>query len=255
MNPEEEPITDTDINAAVSSLMDELPVPVQEFLKSNERDQVVRELSAKYSLHVDQAGEFERAFLFMLLGISKPEEFVSNLRTTGLTEDVIGGLATDVNTRVFIPLREKEREASRVQPLQAQPAKPAPLPPPALAYEPAAPTLPGSPVPAPMPPSVPVMVQPAPQQHIVHTMTDAQNPQGWHPAAAVHIFVPSHGAPAQAIHQPVAAPAMTPSVPVQTAPTPEPYVPPAPVVVPSAQITSETPLKKDYAADPYRESI
>ncbi len=151
MNPEQESIEEPGINEAVGSLMQELPKPVQDFLKSDERDAVARELSAKYQLHVDQAGEFERSFILMLLGVMRPEEFVTTLTQAGLSQDIVNGLAADLNTRVFMKLRDAERE--QVAAVPPTPQKPAPLPPPALDYQPAAtPTLPGSPVPAPMPP-------------------------------------------------------------------------------------------------------
>lgn len=265
MNPEEE----LDVSGAVSSLMQDLPKPVQDFLAGDERDQVVRELSSKYGLHVDQAGEFEQAFIYMLLGISTPEDFVATLSRAGVSSSVINALAADVNERVFMRLRDAERAATPAQ-------KPTPLPPPALDYQPASPpTLPGSPVVAPMPTSVPEPVAPIvpvveassapqqviPQQHFVHSMPHSQPQSGWHPAAAVHIFVPTHGAPQHQAPQP----APNPEPP---APEPAPYVPAtplesrAPISMPTMPVQQPapppvpaTPLKKDYAADPYREPI
>ena len=266
MNPEE----DLDVTGAVSSLMQDLPKPVQDFLAGDERDQIVRELSSKYGLHVDQAGEFEQAFIYMLLGISSPEDFVATLSRAGVSSPTINALATDVNERVFMRLRDAEREVVQA-PTPTQ--KPAPLPPPALDYQPA--TLPGSPVPAPMPVSTPEPVAPVvpvieaspapqqiiPQQHFVHSMPHSQPQSGWHPAAAVHIFVPTHGAPQHQAPQPV-------QNPEPPAPEPAPYVPATPLesrmpismpTVPVQQPTPPpapaTPLKKDYAADPYREPI
>lgn len=255
MNPEE------DISDAVASVMKDLPKPVQDFLISDERSVVARELSSKYSLHADQASEFERAYIFMLLGIATPEEFVAALSQTGLTQDVINGLAADVNTRVFMRLRDKERAATTEQP--AASSRPEPLPPPALDYQPAVKTLPGSPVPAPMPATAPapVVSSPSPEvrmpevsvsqpiQHVIHSAPT--QPQGWHPAAAVHIYVPTQGAlhtqPVQAENRPAEALVQPQEV----------YIaPPAPEQIPvPAPVASVTPVKKDYAADPYREPV
>jgi len=255
MNPEED-LKEVDVTTAVSSLMQELPKPVQDFLVSDERGQVVTELSKKYNLHVDQAGEFERAFLFMLLGILKPEDFVSTLLGMGLDQESVNNLAADVNTRVFMRLRDAEREQAT-----AAPSKPAPLPPPALDYQPAvAPTLPGSPVAAPMP-TQPAPVTPQaviPQQHFVHSMPNAQPQSGWHPAAAVHIFVPTHNAPqhqaapVQQVQEVVPTYSQVPE-PVPATPT-EQQVPQytAPPVVP---VPAPTPIKKEFGSDPYREPI
>lgn len=266
-------ISDENVTGALSVLMGGLPKPVQEFLLSDERSAVARDLSNKYGLHVDQAGEFEQAYLHMLLGIATPEDFVSSLKKAGVSQETINGLATDVNTRVFMRLREAERLGTPLADTSPAPNKPAPLPPPALDYQPAAvPTLPGSPVPAPMPPApvatapstAPVIaaVEPtpvpqpiAPQQHFVHTMPNTQQQQGWHPAAAVHIFVPTHGAPMQAS-------APVPQAPVQEAPTYNAsYSEPAPVqapVVPTQTMyvnPEPPPVRKEYVADPYREPV
>ena len=281
MNPDEKNLETVDIDEAIVALMQDLPKPVQEFLLSDERSAVARELSTKYGLHVDQAGEFEQAYLHMLLGIATPEDFVSSLKKAGVPQEAINGLATDVNTRVFMRLRDAERQGTPVTGAPPAPSKPAPLPPPALDYQPAAvPTLPGSPIPAPMPPApaaapsvAPVIAavdptpapQPmAPQQHFVHTMPNTQQQQGWHPAAAVHIFVPTHGAPMQ-VSAPVQqtpvqeapvynasysepAPMQAPSVPAQPVyANPEPTPPPPP--------PTPTPVHKEYGADPYREPV
>lgn len=254
MNPEE------DISDAVASVMKDLPKPVQDFLISDERSVVARELSSKYSLHADQASEFERAYIFMLLGIATPEEFVSALSQTGLSQDVINGLASDVNTRVFMRLRDKERATATQKPPAS--SRPEPLPPPALDYQPEAKTLPGSPVPTPipLPTPKPVVVEsstevrpseisaPEPMQHFVHSAP--VQPQGWHPAAAVHIYVPTHQTP---VMQPA-----TSAVPPQEAPVESQKVYIAPTPTPSPVTVAETSTitqKNDYPADPYREPV
>ena len=241
-----------DLDVEIATVFKDLPKPVQGFLLSEDRGRVARELSQKYSLHVDQAGEFERAFILMLLGVEKPEEFVSSLSAAGLTQDVINGLAADVNERVFIPLREAERAAAS-RPIPA-PKKPEPIPPPALDYQPRA-TLPGSSVPTPMPPTPapptePVSVQPA-QQHTMHVAPEG-HPAGWHPAAAVHIFVPSHQ-PAPVAYSPAA-----PTPPTQTesaVPVFLPHQPPTPQPAPPTQPAQSVLPEKNYVADPYREPV
>lgn len=267
MDPKEESVAEMGVNEAVGSLMQELPKPVQDFLKSDERDTVARELAAKYQLHVDQAGEFERSFILMLLGVMRPEEFVTTLTQAGLTQDIVNGLAADVNARVFMRLRDAER--GQATPVPPAPKKPAPLPPPSLDYQPAvAPTLPGSPVAAPMPvptPLAPIAQEMAPvpqaiipQQHFVHSMPNAQPQSGWHPAAAVHIFVPTHNtqhpqtAPVQQAHEviPTYTQAPEPAAPVPVPPVERVapvYVPPAAALMPQA--------KKEFGSDPYREPI
>ena len=101
MNEDEIVENELTFEQKIAVLMQELPVPVQTFLKSPERDAISLELSNKYHLRVDQADAFSRAYIYMLLGVSTPEEFVQDLRAAGITEDSIQGLTTDVNERVF----------------------------------------------------------------------------------------------------------------------------------------------------------
>lgn len=117
------------VDEAVNVLMERLPVPVQNFLKGEQRNKVIYEISQKYRLHTDQAGDFERAALFMLLGIYSPEEFLANLKTAGIPEQVAQGLTKEVNERIFIPLREEERALSdsQVAPVSETP-EPVPSP-------------------------------------------------------------------------------------------------------------------------------
>lgn len=107
---DKEDVEDIPIEEQVDILMGDLPVPIQRFLKSPERDAVSLNLTRKYGLHTDDAGAFERAYIFMLLGVFTPEEFAQELRDGGLDEATVRGLATDINEGVFKKLRQQERE-------------------------------------------------------------------------------------------------------------------------------------------------
>lgn len=206
------------IQNAVATLMQDLPQPVQKFLSGPERDKVILSLSQKYGLHADQSGEFEHAFIFMLLGIATPEEFVQSLTDAGLPKETIAGLASDVNTQVFIPLRDAERKESSVPRVAPRPAPATPA-----ASQPApviAPKIPVAPVVQPV--QVPMLENTA-----ISVPLPAAQPQQYgapHPTASisapaaqnVHIYV----GPQQAPHPPQAPqPIYIPvSVPMQMQP-------------------------------------
>jgi hypothetical protein len=97
---------------SVTEVIGTLPLPIQNFLQSPERDQISIKLTNKYSLHLDQASRFEKAYLFMLMGILTPEQFVSDLQAAGIDQVTVKALANDVNEEVFKPLRQKERQGS-----------------------------------------------------------------------------------------------------------------------------------------------
>lgn len=263
---------------------DRVPRPIRAFIANSELPPIITELSAKYGLHVDSSGILADIVTKTLLGFIRPDVLPGTLSAQlHLAEQATNALLADINERVFMPLQKRVREAAeeeeRERALEADlaasappdpiaesepaavPAKPEPLPPPALEYEPArpaeqpVPTLPGSPVPAPMlqPAETPVPAQ----QHVVHAAPPIQG-QGWHPAAAVHIFVPSHGTPAAPVAAPVLeAPqqAIAVAAPAPAAPS---YAPP--IQQPSAPIAPPAPQNPEssaprYAADPYREPI
>lgn len=210
------------VDEAIATLLSELPKPVQDFVTSPERARIALSLSQKYRLHADQAGEFERAYMYMLLGISSPEEFVDTLTKAGIAADTVRSLASDVNEQVFVPLRKAE---------QAPPA--------VVAAPPAPPILPGSTEPVPLPP-VHYPVPAAPVPHVLMYAHPVMVPYG----APVYMMPPQH--PPQMVHtapvpEPVPLPVVTPQPPAQEMPKVAPP-PPAP-----------TPIQKEYSADPYRE--
>ena len=96
----------------ISILVEDLPDPIKRFVQSPERDAVSLKLSQKYNLHADDAGVFDQAYIFMLLGIYTPDEFVSQLRQASFNPDTIRGLTNDVNEMVFKKLRDEEQKQS-----------------------------------------------------------------------------------------------------------------------------------------------
>ncbi len=172
--------SEAELAAAVTRLVGTLPGPLREFVESPERDATVMLLSDKYDLHVDQAEAFEKAFIYMLLGIFTPEQFVADLTNADIPQETIDGLVQDVNTEVFIPLRDAEREATQ-QPVQA-PLVPAPAPLPVPSLIPAAPPAPSAPVaampaaPAALPTPLPQSPPPAPSVNVINTVAAVPQP-------------------------------------------------------------------------------
>lgn len=243
MNPEG---TQT-VEDAIGTLIDGLPGPVRSFVTSPERPRIALSLSEKYSLHVDQAGEFEKAYMFMLLGIASPEEFVDTLTKAGLPPETVRGLAKDVNEQVFVPLRKAEQAppAPKQEAAPVLPGTSLPVPPP-VPHRVPAPPLVAPPSVNQAPPAHPYIygIPPMPQ-HVMYMPQYGmpygpapmyvwpQNPQPWP--------VPQ-GMPMEHLERAIAA---TPP-PEPPRPAPQPRAPEVPV---------PQPLTKEYVADPYREGI
>ncbi|MGE5540831.1 MAG: hypothetical protein ACM3TU_00905 [Bacillota bacterium] len=253
------------LDQAVATLVNDLPAPVREFVTGPDRDRIALELSQKYRLHADQAAGFQHAYLFLLLGITAPDEFMQSLRDENIPETDAVGLANDVNEMVFKPLREKERTATSVPEAPVPAAKIAPA------------HLPSASTPPLVPPMQLVTAQPPPASVVpppplpTTTPSPAQPPQSvLDPDSAIppphHDEGPSvrtmasdmqavreHRAPEPLPYHPSVPipPPPTPIAPSATAPiasTPARTAPP-PTNLPGA------PIVKEYAVDPYRETI
>lgn len=211
-------IQTTDIDDEVLAVIATLPTPIQKFLLSDERPNFILRLTQRYGLHADQAGELERAFILMMLGVDNPQDFSNALRTSGISENIARSLLNDINTEVFAPLRKQERE-------QAQNSETSTGPTPPQLTQTKAPTVP-----------LPSYTPPAPPTTPSGPLYDFSQPAG-----------PIQSAPAPSVmtSAPVPPPAPTP-----VAFTPAPQNPPVPVVLPEP-----TPVMAPEAMKPQRPTM
>lgn len=261
------------VEDAMGVLLSELPGPVRDFVTGPERARIALSLMQKHQLHADEAGEFERAYMFMLLGISSPEEFVDTLTKAGIAPDTVRALAQDVNEQVFVPLRKAEQAPKRPPVIPTQvatlPGSTVPVPPPVPHRQEPAPLVPPpSLVPPPqvapqmphymyMPPHMPQQMMYMPQYGMPYGPTPMyvwpQAPQPWPVPQGVSM---EHLHQLASQYQASAPQAPTPA---HEAPKPQVREPERPTYVPpphqTAPIVQTQPLAKEYVADPYREGI
>ncbi|MES2225504.1 MAG: hypothetical protein V4480_01710 [Patescibacteria group bacterium] len=162
--PDDSPnIDDLSFEEKVSVLVGALPAPVRDFLTSPERDAVSLRLTQKYNLHADQAAAFERAYVYMLLGVDTPDEFVQDLRNAGIGTDTVQGLTNDVNEQVFKRLREQELREPQAAPKAPPASAPTPVEVPVMQVAAAQVQPAPDPLPAPSPTTTPITPAPQPQ--------------------------------------------------------------------------------------------
>lgn len=259
----------------IAALEEELPEPILDFLHSPERDATSLRLSQKYRLHADQAAAFERAYLYMLLGVNSPHDFVQDLKDADIDLESIKGLTNDINEQVFKKIQKQE--LSSIPERTAPPAKPlVPVPSIAAASEkPAAQVTPAASeappfnlvkptalpvVSAAVRPSVPPAT-PAPvmrtMQHDMELVQHGSQPSAY-PAPSLH---PAQATPAR-MFQTASVPVTAAPLPAQSAPEMIHLVPDAPAPVSAALPSAKSPLSvpqaapvKEYSSDPYREAI
>ncbi|MBI2637680.1 MAG: hypothetical protein HYW88_02150 [Candidatus Sungbacteria bacterium] len=216
----------------------ELPEDVKQAMMSVASAEIIFEIGHKHGLNIERIGKLAEEAGYIMLGAIAPKEFVTDLvRVLGVSEPKATEIAKDVNTKIFLQIREalKKIHGSRFSEeiAVAKPKTSASAPPPA----PATSSLPKAPAPLsaptapysnpPIPPAIP---QTAP------AAVPANMPQA-NP-------LPKNQFPAVPTLRPIAPPQTLKTQPPQVQPpsfTPRPATKPAP----QQNITTipETPAK------------
>lgn len=103
---------------SVKQVMKTLPPVIRTYLAQEKYTAVAKSLMTKYGLRIDQGGVLEREIMLLLMGIDNPDEFMQSLAEEAkLDQKIITSIVQDINTQIFVPLREEEMKTS-------QPAKP-----------------------------------------------------------------------------------------------------------------------------------
>ncbi|MFA5744951.1 MAG: hypothetical protein WC887_01925 [Candidatus Paceibacterota bacterium] len=242
--------------------------------------QVVIGLQSKLQLHVDAAGVLAKEVGYLLLGLVDPSKFVDRLKNSGFSEQAATEIITEINQKIFVPLREKMKSGAgnTQQPIRpTEPERPsvppttwrASVPPPrpsqvnasvpSYSYTPPTQTSQHfhleNKIP---PPSRPVnigrLLEDHEEPHIeIRDKVQGISLPGTNPPVSVPL-TPSSAIPPGVRFSPrsVEAPSVVgPVVPKIETPIQKPFVPP----VQSKPIPPAPPITKSYVDDPYREPI
>jgi hypothetical protein len=91
----------------IRNKFESLPKDVRAAMESTDIDSRVTELAKKYRLHIDKAEELSDETGLVMLGLTRPENYLKNIRRRlELPEDVAHLLVADVNEQIFKPIRE-----------------------------------------------------------------------------------------------------------------------------------------------------
>ncbi len=100
---------DSTLESDIKELLKEVPPLIRAFFASGKVEIIAKNLMQKYRLHIDQGAVVEREIILLLLGLKGPEEFVKTLaEETKLDKSTVNSIVQDINTQIFIPLREEE---------------------------------------------------------------------------------------------------------------------------------------------------
>src|SRR3989338_6152487 len=124
MDPNQPELT---LEESINQVMQTLPPIVRAYLAEGKYTMVAKGLMSKYGLRIDQGGVLEREIMLLLMGIENPDDFTKALATEArLDQKIIGSIVQDINTQIFIPLREAEMggKTGSVPASAPQPARP-----------------------------------------------------------------------------------------------------------------------------------
>lgn len=109
----------------LSMIVSQLPPPVRAFFVSGKVEIVAKNLIQKYQLRIDQGSVIDREIILLLLGLKTPVDFSKTVAAeTLLNKETISNIMEDINTQIFIPLREEERKGGIGGAQSAKPVMP-----------------------------------------------------------------------------------------------------------------------------------
>lgn len=98
----------------------QLPMPVKTVITSEETAETIDQIGTKFNLHIDEKGKLGSELGLMLMGLRSPQDFATALKTKiGISDEVTRQIVGEVNTQIFIPLKE-QMQASGIKPIEPQ---------------------------------------------------------------------------------------------------------------------------------------
>ncbi len=91
----------------IQKKFDSLPADIKAAVYGVDMLNIIQKLGEKYKLHIDQVGTLEAETADVMIGFSKPEEFVGNLSEALIVDRAQAeNIAKEINEQVFIKIRE-----------------------------------------------------------------------------------------------------------------------------------------------------
>jgi len=88
-----------------------LPDEIQEAFLSIDTYNTIKKLADKYTLHVDQSGLLSEEIGLVMLGVTRPENFLSTIQQKlNISLETAGEIVKDINTDIFFPIRSSLEE-------------------------------------------------------------------------------------------------------------------------------------------------
>ena len=84
-----------------------LPEEIQDTILESNWKEVIRAITEKYALHIDQGGALETIVFLTMLGMEEPADFISNLKSeVRITQSLAQAITDEVEKGVFQKIRQ-----------------------------------------------------------------------------------------------------------------------------------------------------
>ena len=105
-------MNDTITKDQVLNAYNNAPDMVRASFNDEATTQVVMGLQTKFQFQADNASVLGKEVGYLLLGLTDPSKFTNRLKDAGFSEQVITEIAKEITQKIFVPLREKMKDAA-----------------------------------------------------------------------------------------------------------------------------------------------
>lgn len=103
-------------NEQILEKYENLPEDLKEAIFSAGMAGTVKIIGDKYKLYVDKIGELENETGMVMLGLTHPKDFVSNLaQRLGVDKETAKKIAEEVNAQIFVKVRESLKKIHKLE--------------------------------------------------------------------------------------------------------------------------------------------
>ncbi|PIR69583.1 MAG: hypothetical protein COU47_02400 [Candidatus Niyogibacteria bacterium CG10_big_fil_rev_8_21_14_0_10_46_36] len=110
-----------------------LPEALREAIFSAEISETLLAIGKKYNLPLDKVGELSTETSLVMLGVTHPNQYISNLqKVLGVERDIARNIAQEVNAQIFAKIRSELKTLHKITENEDAPEKAAASKPPAM---------------------------------------------------------------------------------------------------------------------------
>lgn len=148
------------IQQKIQERLDQLPESVRDAIMSEDTGARIRDIATRNKLHIDQASALEDLTTLVMLGFVPTEDFSVEVQRKLLVEKTAAdSIIGDIESEIFVPIRERMQAAGEHPPKEGAPANPVPA------------------MPSPPPPKVEAPILPQVEQALTQTTATVIPPQ------------------------------------------------------------------------------